>query len=391
VAVVGPDTVGGRGAVVVQTTYQDAASLFQYLHFLGSWRPFFPQDRVDLWLDRDTWFPLRYEVFPVAGQERQLWATQMGLPAEPSSRAVFRATFRTLSTDAPAAADFVVDPGPEAVDEGFQDLPLPQSRPCGPTPPIRPCSTGELRLYRYGRFLRSDLRPYSESVLAYSQGLAWLTVTRVNSWKQDALFGIGPFPERVRLERGKGVGYYEPASSTDPRRLAIHTSRGEFLLATSLPRADLLGMAASLPITGLAQPDAWLVHRWSGGVVEQGVARASFPLLAPSFLPPGYREVAMQTARSGPSTGVAFVYRKPAAEFDGVGLILYQATGQTLPPPDSPDEQAVAVGAATGRWSPEEHLLEWMDGDVYRSVSGPSFDLATLLKVAVSLHPKEAS
>jgi hypothetical protein len=121
------------------------------------------------------------------------------------------------------------------------------------------------------------------------------------------------------------------------------------------------------------------------------VARASFPLLAPSYLPAGYQEVAVQTARSGPSTGVTFVYRKPAAEFDGVGLVLYQATGQTLPPPDSPDEQAVAVGAATGRWSPEEHLLEWMDGDVYRSVSGPSFDLATLLKVAVSLHPKGTS
>jgi hypothetical protein len=315
----------------------------------------------------------------------------MGLAVEPPGRTVFQATFRTLSTDPPPTGAFVVSPGPEAVDEGFQDLALPEPRACGTTRPIRPCSTGGLRLYRYGRFLRSYLRPYSESVLAYAEGLAWLTVTRVSGWKQDALFGIGAFPERVRLGGGKGIGYYEPASSTDPRRVAIHTSLGEFLLATNLPRADLLAIAGSLPITGMAQPDAWLVHRWSGGLVEQGVAKASFPLMVPSDLPPGYRQVAVQTVRSRASTGVTFVYRRPAAEFDGVGLILYQATGQTLPPPDSPDEQAVAVGAVTGRWSPEEHLLEWMDGDVYRSVSGPSFDLATLLKVAVSLHPKGAS
>jgi hypothetical protein len=387
VSVIGPDSVAGHDAVAVELTYQDASSLFQYLHFLGSWRPFFPQDRVQVWLDRDTWFPLRYDVVPAAGPERAAWATQMGLPAEPPDRPVFIATVHELSSAPPAADQFTVHAGPEAVDEGFQDASLPSPGRCSAsTSPIQLCQTAGLRLYRYGRFLRSPLRPYYESVLAYARGLSWLTITRVQSWKQESLFGIGPFPEMVTFRGGKGIAYYEPATATDPRRLALHTTRGEFLLATNLPRADLLSAAMSMPVTGQSQPEAWRVHRWSGGVVKQGIDKPGFALLVPTYLPPQYNLVAAQTARTDRSTGVTIVYRRPAAELDGVGLILYQADGQTLAPPSTPDEEGVAVGGGTGRWSPDQHLLEWVDHGVYRSLSGPTFDLAVLLKVAGSLR-----
>jgi hypothetical protein len=387
VSVIGPDSVAGHDAVAVQLAYQDATSLFQYLHFLGSWRPFFPQDRVQVWLDRDTWFPLRYDVVPAAGQERAAWATQMGLPVESADRPVFTATVRELSTAPPAADQFTVHAGPEAVDEGFQDASLPSPGRCSASAsPIQLCQTAGLQLYRYGRFLRSPLRPYYESVLAYARGLSWLTVTRVESWKQDSLFGIGAFPETVKFPGGKGTAYYEPATANDPRRLALHTTRGEFLLATNLPRADLLLAAISMPVTGQSQPAAWRVHHWSGGVVQEGIDEPGFVLLVPTYLPPGYTQVAAQTARTDRSTGVTIVYRRPAAELDGVGLILYQADGQTLAPPNSPDEEGVTVGAVTGRWSPDQHLLEWVDHGVYRSLSGPSFDLAVLLKVADSLR-----
>jgi hypothetical protein len=387
VSVIGPDTVAGHDAVVVGLAYQDATSLFQYLHFLGSWRPFFPQDRVQVWLDRDTWFPLRYDVVPAAGQERAAWATQMGLPAEPADRPVFIATARELSTAPPAADRFAVHAGPEAVDEGFQDGSLPSPGRCSASAsPIQLCRTAGLRLYRYGRFLRSPLRPYDESIIAYARGLAWLTITRVQNWKQESLFGIGPFPETVKLAGGKGIAYYEPATTTDPRRLALHTNRGEFLLATNLPRADLISAAMSMPVTGQGQPEAWRVHHWSGGVVEQGIDKPGFVLLVPTYLPPEYEPVAAQTARTDRSTGVTIVYRRPAAELDGVGLILYQADGQTLAPPSSPDEEGVTVGMVIGRWSPDQHLLEWVDHGVYRSLSGPAFGLALMLKVAASLR-----
>jgi len=387
--VAGPDRVAGRGAVAVELAYQDATPLFQYLTFLGSWRPFFPQDRVVVWLDERTWFPLQYKVFPAAGRERSLWATQMGLPSEPSDQSVFVATARSLSTSSPPSKAFLVRPGAEVVDEGFLDDPLP-TKPGSGCPrgsgPIQPCAAGGLRLYRYGRFPSSPLRPYTESVLAYASGLAWLTVTRVEGWDQPALFGIGPFPETVKIPGHKGVGYYLPATSTEPRRIAVHAAKGEFLLATNLPRARLLQVAGSMPVKGLPQPSAWRIRRWSGGVVEEGVARAKFALMTPSFLPAGYLQVAVQTATAGKSTGVTVVYRRPAAELDGVGLVLYQASGQTLAPPDSPDEQIVMIGPNTGRWSPEDHRLEWMDGSVYRSITGPGLDLATIFRVASSLR-----
>ena len=174
--------------------------------------------------------------------------------------------------------------------------------------------------------------------------------------------------------------------STEPRRLAIHSAKGEFLVATNLPRSRLLQTAASIPVKGLPQPVAWRVRQWSGGVVEQGVARAKFALEGPAFLPTGYLRVAVQTATSGKSTGVTFVYRRPAAELDGVGLVVYQASGQDLAPPNSPDDLTVMVGHSVARWSPEDHLLEWMDGRIYRSITGPSFGLATIVRVASSLR-----
>src|SRR5439155_265273 len=124
------DPVRGRDAVAVQLAYQDATPLFDYLRFLGSWRPFFPQDRVVLWLDRTTWFPLRYEVFPASGPERALWAAENGLPREPSGRPVFTATIGSLSTAVAPAALFVPGsvlrafasrPGQGVTDQGFRD------------------------------------------------------------------------------------------------------------------------------------------------------------------------------------------------------------------------------------------------------------------------------
>ncbi|HEX9312595.1 MAG TPA: hypothetical protein VGA30_07205, partial [Actinomycetota bacterium] len=81
------------------------------------------------------------------------------------------------------------------------------------------------------------------------------------------------------------------------------------------------------------------------------------------------------------------VFRRPAAQLDGVGLMLVQATGQTLPPPEEPQVEAVAIAPGlVGRWSPGRHLLEWVDAGVYRSLSAPALDLPTLLRVARSLR-----
>jgi hypothetical protein len=122
---------------------------------------------------------------------------------------------------------------------------------------------------------------------------------------------------------------------------------------------------------------------------EEAIAEAGFDLFLPSFLPQGYLAVSAVTVRTATGTSVTIVYRQSAAELGGQ-LRLHQATGQSLPPPTGADEQIVRVGTSMGRWSPEAHVLDWVDEDgIYRSISGPGLDLTTLLQVAVSLRPAE--
>jgi hypothetical protein len=391
VEVVASGQVAGTEALAVELDYQDATPLFASLQFLGSWRPFFPQDRVVVWLDAETWLPLRYEVLPAPGAERATWASQAGLPAEATETPVFVAEARTVSTVLPSPALFDPGPGPEPADQGFRETPVEELPGV-----VRPEGTQGLTLWRAGRFDRTAARPYDLSILAYTRGLAWLTVTQVRGWNQSQLFGVGPFAEEVTLGSAGGVGYYEPATGTEARRVAVHTTEGEFLLATNLPRAALLSVAGSLPVGGVAVPGEWRIHRGSNAVVEIGlspeeaVERAGFEVLLPSFLPPGYRAASAMTVETAGATGIAINYRRPAAELGGTGLRLYQSHGEALPPPTGADEQIVQVGGTMGRWSPEAHVLDWIDEHgVYRSLSGPGFDLTSLLEVATSLRPAE--
>jgi hypothetical protein len=393
VSILGTDHVAGRDAIDVQMAYQDATPLFDSVRFLGSWRPFFARDVVVVALVLDTWFPLSYRVFPASGPERAAWADRMNLPAESPDTPVFEATARSLSTTPPPTSAFGITKGPQPVDEHFVELSTP-SPLVGPAcsasasaDPIQPCDRGGLAPYRFGRFPRTPARPYDESVLAYARGLSWLTVTRVVGWDRPDPYGVGPFAERVELPKGRGVGFYEPAGTDQPRRVAVHAEQGDFLLASNLPRERLLNVAASLPVTGVGVPKRWRVHEWAGGVVRLGVAKVDFVLLNPTYLPPGFRRAAAQTVTVGEVTGVSVAYRRPGAELDGVGLVLYQAKGAAMPPPDSPDVQSIAVRGAQGRWSADDHLLEWVEGGIYRSLGGPSFDLATLLRVAEGLRP----
>jgi hypothetical protein len=395
VAVIGPDVVAGRDAVEVDLTYQDAAPLFRYLTFLGSWRPFYPQDRVVVWLDKRTWFPLKYRVFPAPGRMRSAWASQIGLPGESPHRAVFTATARSFSVGVQPPVSFSVRTGPDAMNEGFKDAPLPKPRGA-PYPPgdaefMTPRDAEGLTPWRYGRFTPTSERSYRETVLAYASGLSWFTVTRVVGWDQRAMFGVGPFAEAMRLPT-RGIGYYEPATESDPRRLALHTTDGEFLVATNLPRAGLMRIASSLRVRGRPIPAGWRVHRWPGGSVvggltlDQAMQRTPFRALVPAYLPPRYRAATAEVVRAGTTAGITVVFRQPAAELGGLGLRLYQSSGQSLPPATGADQLVSMIGEHVGRWSPQDHLLEWMDGSIYRSLQGPEFDLATLVHVAESLR-----
>src|SRR4029450_148134 len=97
--VLGRGTVLGRPAVRVEVPFERAEPLFPFLSIGGDWRPFFPNDRVRIWLDERNWFPLRWDVYPATGAERDAWALRFGLPDEPSHRSVFSVHARHARLD----------------------------------------------------------------------------------------------------------------------------------------------------------------------------------------------------------------------------------------------------------------------------------------------------
>src|SRR5207248_572244 len=232
-----------------------------------------------------------------------------------------------------------------------------------------PASSG-MQLVAAGRFARTPARPYDERLTAYARGLAWVTVAQVKDWAARRLFGVGDFAEPVAIS-GRGVGYYEPATSTDARRVALHTRRADYLLSSNLPEARLLRVAATLRVRGERPPRSWFVRRWSGGVIRDGLSVSSaasnmpFRVLLPTSLPSGYLSAPAQAVETPRMHAITVVYRRPAAELDGIGIRLYQSSASALPPAQSVSEEAIAVRGVVGRWSPDAHLLEWVQGGVY--------------------------
>jgi hypothetical protein len=385
VRVVGESTVLGRDAAVIELAYRDAIPLFHFLHAGGSWRPIYPHDRVLVTLDRETWFPLAYGVFPAEGEERDRWALRNGLPRERPGQPILEVrarSFRAGPVSIPRVPSIRT-----AMDEGFRDRPM--SAVAGELggDPVVPRDLRGLSPYRAGIFRG---RP-GEILLSFSRGLSWLTVRQTRSWRDRSLYGdVGELAEVVQLPGG-GVAYYEPATAELGRRLSIHAPGIDLYLESNLPRGELLAVAGSLPITGRAVPDRWLSLRLPGGelqervTVDQAIGAAPFVLL-PSPLPPGYEPSAAFVLRAEARREVTLYFRRPGAEMDGVGIRVHQASMVGLPPPTDPGAVAVRVRGVTGRYSPSLGELEWVEDGVYRSVSGTAVDPRGLLAVARSLE-----
>ena len=387
VRVVGEGPVLGRDAVTVELAYRDAVPLFAYLHAGGSWRPFYPQDRVLVSLDAESWFPLAYEVLPAPGLDRTRWADRNGLSSEDPEQPVFRAAATSFQPGVPGGWEPMSAFRGPALDHGFRDRAFDGGKGSAP---VLPADQAGLEPYRVGTFVGGG-RPDDEVLVSFTRGLAWLNVLQTRSWTEPELFGdVGDLATRVALPGG-GVGYYEPATATLGRRLSIHAPGIDLYLETNLPRETLLRVAASLPVEGRAVPEEWLVRRWPGGIVRAQVslarARSILPgLLLPAGLPPGYRLWTVHVVTAEGGSGVTVFFRRPGAELDGVGIRLFQAVGQTLAPPMDPDVVAVRVRGVTGRYSPTRGELEWVEGGVYRSLGGSALDLGGLLAVARSLE-----
>jgi hypothetical protein len=361
VRVVGETEVLDREGVVIELPHRDAASLFDSLQPGGVWRPYFPQDRVLLTLDAASWFPLAVEIRSAAGAERDLWAMRNGLGAEPAGRLLYRAEARSLGPGPPPGWRPFTG-GDTARDLGFEEASFGSVADRIPVP----AHLGTLRPYRAGVV-------GGDTFLAYANGLSWVRLRATRSSTGPGSFGrISASAERIRL--GSGVAYWEPATGSLGRRVAIHGEDWDVALESNLPRAELLDVAASIPVRGVPVADPDRV------TVSEALDAAPYAMY-PADLPAGYRP----TAATDDGGGVTLLFRRDGAELDGGGIRLFQSARADLPPPMDPDVLAVRVRGLNGRYAPARGELEWVEDGVYRSLGGGALDLAGLLRVAESL------
>ncbi|HEX2024788.1 MAG TPA: hypothetical protein VHH92_00155, partial [Actinomycetota bacterium] len=370
VAVRGSGEVLGRDAVVVELAYRDAAPLFGFLHAGGVWRPIFPHDRVLVSLDEATWFPLAFEVVASSSPEREAWSIANAVPAERPGALVLGAN--VIRFGSPPEPGWVPDVpgGPTATrDLGFREAPP------GALDAPAPTELLGLRPFRTGT-LPGPAGSGSLAIRSYARGLSWLTVTATRGWDGPSLFGdLGDLAEPVRA--GEGTVYYEPASGTAARRVAVHERGWDVELESNLPRSELLAIAASLPVTGQPVPKAWLDR-----VPARAALNGAPFVLMPTRLPADYRPWGARLTADG---AVTVWFRRPGVE-PGPGIVLHQARGAALPPPLEGEVLAVTVRGSPGRYSPARGELEWVEDGVYRSLGGGALDLTGLLRVASSLE-----
>lgn len=358
----GAGTVAGRQAVRLELAYRDAVPLVASLEGGGSWRPFHPLDRVDLWIDASTWFPLRYRITSGDSAERVEWARANGVTEGPGEVVldVTAASFREPGDG--AAGVFRVPASGVVTSDDFRpgglDLLGPQA----------PRYLAGLQPYRAGRSSGATL-------LAYARGLTWLKVTISGPSGGDSAGADPAVAEEVELG-SHSYAYYRPAGSSSSRSVDVYGAAQTYHLESNLARDRLLEVASSLSVDGRKIDPRGSAER---------ISTHSLPdfALMPRSLPEGYDP---KGAEAVLVKGTCLLYfRSPEAEYDGLGIRITQTRAARLPP-TSETIVGVGVGGEPARWSVDRGELEWVHGGVYRAVSAPSFDLATALEIARSMR-----
>ncbi|MGZ8593766.1 MAG: zf-HC2 domain-containing protein [Actinomycetota bacterium] len=394
IEVLGTDRVAGRDAIRVRLTFARAKALFPFLELGGTWRPFFDDDRVDLWLDATDWFPLRYTVYPSTDPARGAWELRFGLHEEPTDEPIFDVRLTSFERDAPDPARFDV-PGFSRVPE----VPLASFPRRVGYLPVTPTSPGELRLSS-AVVPPGDVPDAPRSVLLYTDGMAYVRIGERPDWAGTTLFGpVDEGAQQVELAGG-GVAYYEPAGEGLGRRLAIHASGTNVFLESNLPRAQLLALAASLPVRGETLPDAWRTLTGSGISIEQivpteALARSPIALELPATLPAGYVLASAQVASDATSIesdviAVSFVFRQRETDTAGGPIVLHVQPGAALPSASSALQVLVDLDGVAARWTPSRGQLEWIAGGAYLSLEG-GLDLAAMLELASQVRPVDGA
>jgi outer membrane lipoprotein-sorting protein len=368
----------GRDAILVEAPFERVSSLFPFLSMGGDWRPFFANDRVRIWLDPETWFPLRWRVFPAGGPARDEWERRFGLEDEGARHAIFDVVAQRVRLRTPASDVFTIPSTRNVENQRARSVTLEEVPRKAGFEPVAPSKLGGLDLYRVA--ILPEAVSDEQTVVTYAVGLSFFKIGETRSWTTDAPFGLTDVRAEEVLLEGGSVAYYEPATETQGRRLSIHAAGTDLYVETNLPRERLLDAAASLPVTGLEMPDEWRVRQIGGALVErvslvEAEAAVPFDIALPERLPAAFILASIELVDVEGDVGVTLYFRD--AEVDvGAGMFrLHLAAARDLPPANSAHQSTVRIGEVEGRWTPRRSQLEWVVDGVYHSLDMPGESL----------------
>ena len=350
--VTGRTRIDGRDAYRLSLPYRQAFPLVEAFQLGGSWTTFRPGDTVDLWVDTETWFPLRFEI---------------------SRGSAVLLEVETLTLEEPASFDPDLFDAPMrgAVNHGgFERGP-------GPSESLLPGYTAGLEPYRSGRNAEGQL------IATYADGLGYLKVTVDDASRPAPL--LLQSAEVVDLD-ADSKGFYRPAAPDEPRRLDIYSGRRHVQLAGNLRRSELVRIASSLRIHGrapaLVRDGATVVERLQPHDVEQiSYART------PEELPSGYALVSIVKTRDPMTSQLVQHYMPTESAQSAAGIRIVQSPHVKTLPPSSEDLVSIRIEGSLGRWSEERGELEWIGRDgVYRAVAAPSFGLDYVVALAAGMR-----
>jgi hypothetical protein len=247
IRVVGTEQLDGRDTVHVVLSFERAAPLFRFLEVGGTWRPFYDADRVDLWLDASTWFPLRSTVTPSPALARRGWESRFGLPVERPDTPILEVHALAVRDAPPDRSLFDI---PDLRDPTVELASLEQRLGYAP---LIPDETGGLSFVTASTpGVSDDGAP--RSLLVYARGLDYLKIMEHPRWRRPGPFGpVAADAEQIAL--ANGIARFAPAGDDFGNRVAIHATGTDVWLESNLPRDELLAVAASLPVRGLPLQD----------------------------------------------------------------------------------------------------------------------------------------
>jgi outer membrane lipoprotein-sorting protein len=370
--VLGADNIAGREAQRVALSYGQASPLVAALQQGGSWRPFHPLDRVQVWIDQETWFPLRFEVRAGSSPERDMWAERNGVAAERPGELLLSVEATTLQQEERIPpGTFAPRSGGTIRSGSFSQRDFERVARRG-----APSSTAGLEPYRAG--VTGDGR----RLLTYARGMTWLKVTFAPPGGLADAYESSS--ELVELPNAASA-FYEPATGTVARRVDIYSRSVHLQLESNLSRSDLLEVADSVGVAG-GSPETLTRE---GVAIRRVTPREGYGLRLvrrPSYLPDGYGAEAMLLTRSARGDKLVAYYRRSLTEYEASTIRITHDASVSELPPSSEEFVNVRLNGTLARWSVERSELEWIDGGVYRAVAVPGWDIDTAILIAESLR-----